>query len=94
MPDIAAQVAELQASNGERLARLNHHKMTINTTTLLLRHLIEVFFPTEEDREVMNLGFQEKLAEALDDAEAQIDRVNLERSAAQASGLIIPGSPV
>jgi ribosomal protein L18E len=94
---IDEETAELQASNSSRLNVLSMQQIGIDIQTLTLRHLVETLFPTDEERAEMNLSFQKRLAEELDNAEAQVDAINLQRAAQQAqqgSGLIIPGAPV
>lgn len=81
----------LTLENGQRLTTLNHHGIDVNAQALVLRHLIQTLFPTAEEQHELNCSFQQLLAETISSAEAQVDRINLERSAQQASGLIVPG---
>lgn len=92
--DLQAEIDALVQDNGGRLNVLQMQGVGIDMQTLTLRHLIETLFPSEEERQKMNLKFQQRLAEELTKAEEQVDRINLERSAQQGSGLIVPGAPV
>lgn len=92
-PDPNEELTALVTSNQERLNRLEMQRIAFPVEQLTLRHIIETLFPTEEERAELNLGFQRKLATELGIIESQLDRINLERSAAEAqqSGLIVPG---
>lgn len=87
---IEEEIAELMQSNGQRINVLGMQNIGVDMDTLTFRHLIETLFPTEAEREAMNLSFQKRLAKELTDIEANVDRINLERSAQSSSGLIVP----
>jgi hypothetical protein len=89
---VVQETINLSNLNGQRLAHLAMQQIEINTLALALRVFIEEIL-NEEQRQVLDLHFQQRLSAVLDDAEAQVDRINLERSAQQASGLIVPGGP-
>lgn len=87
---IEEEIAELMQSNGQRINVLGMQNIGVDMDTLTFRHLIETLFPTEAEREAMNLSFQKRLAKELTDIEANVDRINLERSAQSSPGLIVP----
>ncbi len=94
---IEEEIAEIQQSNSSRLNVLHMHQIGIDLNTLTLRHLIETLYPTDEERNAMNLSFQKRLADEITLAESKVDEITLQRAAAEArqgSGLIVPGAPV
>ena len=85
-----ARTQELTDSNGARIQQLAGQGVRLDIHQLMMRHLIETLFPEPEQQAELNLAFQEKLDKVLDDAESHLDSINLQRSAQQAAGLIVP----
>lgn len=91
LDELKQQAAEKIASNSDRLNRLAHHGLQVNIPGLVQKYMIELLFPGEYGQAEFEIGFQERLSEELDDAEANVDRMTLENAIqSPPPGLILP----
>lgn len=82
---------QLTVDNTERITTLAHKHIQVDVQSLMLRHLVETLFPTEEERAEIHYSFQQLLSTILDEAEQRADELILRASAVQQSGLLVPG---
>ncbi len=83
------EMLQLTNENGERLEALRFKKISVDVQQLMIRHLIETLFPTDEERAELHFSFQKRLSEIITQAEENADQLLLQASA-QPSGLLVP----